>query len=312
MGERDFVEAIIDDPEDEMILLVFADWLEENGQADRAEWVRACHARMRLVPGDPGSMAVWDHMLEAWERCRPDCWNTVPLSGCYGFPDRGVMRLEASSKTAVARLGKVRWLPRAFEEGWLGWITIHLLKESVVESLMGWKEPVRQIPIHLELKGPITEEVLVRLLDIPRLVRLGVGRPALMTPSIHRLIDRQDLRSLTLQIGLNHLLYQGSRDLVTGLLDRVGQLHRLRTLTLEGPRPCPEDPAFLSRIVGMRGLKTLCLTMWGDLTIESLARLDGMASLERLNVGVFPGWPNLTIDRIREALPKLQVERAPW
>ena len=35
------VEAIRDDPDDDDLRLVFADWLEEHGQEDRAAWVRA-------------------------------------------------------------------------------------------------------------------------------------------------------------------------------------------------------------------------------------------------------------------------------
>src|SRR5437588_361311 len=43
--ERGLIDAIRDDPDDESARLVYADWLEENGQAERAEFVRLQLAR---------------------------------------------------------------------------------------------------------------------------------------------------------------------------------------------------------------------------------------------------------------------------
>jgi uncharacterized protein (TIGR02996 family) len=39
-SESSFLQAIIDDPEDDALRLVFADWLDENGQPERAEFIR--------------------------------------------------------------------------------------------------------------------------------------------------------------------------------------------------------------------------------------------------------------------------------
>src|SRR5262245_52392024 len=50
MSEEDhLLRAIAQVPEDAALRLVYADWLEEHGQAERAELVRACE-RMRSVP----------------------------------------------------------------------------------------------------------------------------------------------------------------------------------------------------------------------------------------------------------------------
>ncbi len=56
MTEREaFIEAIAADPAEDTPRLAFADWLQENGEEDRAEFVRiACELDVRLRElGDP-------------------------------------------------------------------------------------------------------------------------------------------------------------------------------------------------------------------------------------------------------------------
>lgn len=50
--EQALLQSIIDNPDDDFSRLVFADWLEENGQADRAEFIRVQVAIAR-GDGDP-------------------------------------------------------------------------------------------------------------------------------------------------------------------------------------------------------------------------------------------------------------------
>src|SRR4051794_4260536 len=47
------MHAIHDHPDDDLPRLAFADWLEEHGDADRAEFVRIQIALARLLPHDP-------------------------------------------------------------------------------------------------------------------------------------------------------------------------------------------------------------------------------------------------------------------
>ena len=312
MNERDFVNAILDDPDDELPCLVFADWLEEQGQGIRAEWVRASCERSRLVPGQPGFLGAFDREREAWNKCRPDWWNSVPLSAVSETSERGLIRLEVKSKTAVERLGTARWMPMAIEGGWLSCITVSVRNDSVARVLAAWKSPVREIPIHLRLKEPRSGEALARLKTIPRLIRLDLGVGALLTPGIESLVERPDLRTLRIKLGLNNFHFRVSRELVSELIERVGRLDRLHSLTLEGPRPIEEDPAFLSRLNAMIGLRTLTLIQWPDLTLEALERLKQMRGLRRLNLSACPDSTDEGIARVRTALADLQVQRVPW
>jgi uncharacterized protein (TIGR02996 family) len=47
-----FLQAILEDPEDAP-RLIYADWLEDNGHPERAEFIRTQVERERLAPGDP-------------------------------------------------------------------------------------------------------------------------------------------------------------------------------------------------------------------------------------------------------------------
>src|SRR4051812_3913176 len=53
MSERAFLDAIIAEPDEDAHRLVFADWLEEHGQSDRAEFIRTQCALARMPESDP-------------------------------------------------------------------------------------------------------------------------------------------------------------------------------------------------------------------------------------------------------------------
>src|SRR5262245_657448 len=54
MSERDaLLRQVIDEPDADAPRLVFADWLEEHGDGDRADFIRAQIRRAALDPDDP-------------------------------------------------------------------------------------------------------------------------------------------------------------------------------------------------------------------------------------------------------------------
>jgi uncharacterized protein (TIGR02996 family) len=84
-AEKGFLRAILDDPDDESHRLIFADWLEENGDPERAAFVRAQVAFARACRAEP-YLDDWhwraygenlddcevEPGYEAWERERVD------------------------------------------------------------------------------------------------------------------------------------------------------------------------------------------------------------------------------------------------
>jgi uncharacterized protein (TIGR02996 family) len=58
MKQDSFLDAILADPEDDTPRLVCADWLEENGDAERAEFIRTQIRLAQLPPEAPNRMAL--------------------------------------------------------------------------------------------------------------------------------------------------------------------------------------------------------------------------------------------------------------
>lgn len=67
MSERDaFIRRICENPAEDAVRLVFADWLQENGEGERAEFIRD------QIEWRAGSRDL-DLLNDNWERWFPDC-----------------------------------------------------------------------------------------------------------------------------------------------------------------------------------------------------------------------------------------------
>jgi uncharacterized protein (TIGR02996 family) len=78
--EEAFLQAVIENPEDDAPRLIFADWLEEHGQPERAEFIRVqCelarlpeqeHRRKELLAREQGLLKEhekeWTAPLSLW------------------------------------------------------------------------------------------------------------------------------------------------------------------------------------------------------------------------------------------------------
>lgn len=66
-----FIQAIREAPDDDAPRLIYADWLEEHGQADRAEFIRIQCRLARMPEADPNAASLWaraEELLRAnWE-----------------------------------------------------------------------------------------------------------------------------------------------------------------------------------------------------------------------------------------------------
>ena len=68
MSAAAFLEAILHEPDDVGHRLVFADWLEDHGEEDRAEFIRLQVGRDALHPADPRVRACLRRERELLER----------------------------------------------------------------------------------------------------------------------------------------------------------------------------------------------------------------------------------------------------
>src|SRR5262249_18628110 len=87
-AEKGFLSEIRASPEDDGVRLIYADWLQENGQPQRAEFIRVQVELARLADGDPRREALADRQ----ERVLPaprDPWRRP-------FFDSGAREVELS------------------------------------------------------------------------------------------------------------------------------------------------------------------------------------------------------------------------
>jgi len=59
--QAELLHAICDDPDDDVVRLVYADWLEEHQQAERAEFIRLQIRLHQMSPNDPEREALREH-----------------------------------------------------------------------------------------------------------------------------------------------------------------------------------------------------------------------------------------------------------
>jgi uncharacterized protein (TIGR02996 family) len=112
-NERALLAAIIANPDDDTVRLVYADFLEENGEAERAEFIRLQVELARGVkkPAQRKALERRERGLLAKNKSR---W-VAPLAKALGsgrwlgwnFRRGFVERFEIPGKTAVSRGGKV-------------------------------------------------------------------------------------------------------------------------------------------------------------------------------------------------------------
>jgi uncharacterized protein (TIGR02996 family) len=285
--EAAFLEAILDEPDEDGPRLVFADWLEENGQTDRAAWIRASCELARVGSDDPRWQSLVLQVPELFSRCKPDWW--AEPEGVTARNDGGILYLTVGSRTAVRRLGKVPWLARAQAEGWLAGVSITWSDEQLALTVATWEGDLRAVPLHVRLAPQISDVGLGIYLDWPRLTGLDAPAHALRNPAVGRLGHCAALRQLTLEFRLL------SSERVDGLMDQVVRLTGLRRLGLKGHH----------------------LREYGDRPNDGdLQRLGGLAGLRRLRLDDCSAVTEAGLATLRQALPGLVIERGvvmrPW
>jgi len=80
--EQALLAAVIAHPDEDTPRLMFADWLEENGQPERAEFIRAQIEAARFPPGDPGAKALRARVVELIKQHRKE-WKGVATRGVF-------------------------------------------------------------------------------------------------------------------------------------------------------------------------------------------------------------------------------------
>jgi uncharacterized protein (TIGR02996 family) len=161
-----FLRAIIEDPDDDALRLVYADWLEERGQAARAEFIRI-QCGLARSPGDAALKAREQELLEAHQvewlgtlRRWAVRWTfrrgflaevTVPVR-VYLHHQNSLSLLAPLARVAVD-LGEAQVPPSV-----LDWIPEAVARENIVLPL-GWRGRV----LVVATRNPADMELLIKL-----------------------------------------------------------------------------------------------------------------------------------------------------
>jgi uncharacterized protein (TIGR02996 family) len=265
--------AIRADPDDRSLRLAYADALEAEGEADRAEWIRASCDYATIKLGDPRWGAAVDRLRHALWKCQPAWWES--LKNVDQRDDRGMFRLilggERSSRAAAPykRLGKVAWLGIAYSEGWLQRIELDFCDDELIDIVAKWKEPASTIPLFVRPAPQADDATLRKILALKQLEGLSLETATVRLPAVRELASYANL--VDLKIELRNV--EGEVvDAVLGQLERLPNLRRLHLIGHDRPghgdRPNDAD---LVRFEDSKKLKRLIISSAPAVTESGIA-----------------------------------------
>src|SRR5262245_31292460 len=104
-GHQPFLRTICENPDDDAPRLVYADWLDENGDADRAEFIRL-HVQLAREPDAPGLEQRCEELFrQHWPRWVAELPDTALLWAKMEFTWGSYLPLLFDSDDRPARMG---------------------------------------------------------------------------------------------------------------------------------------------------------------------------------------------------------------
>jgi uncharacterized protein (TIGR02996 family) len=84
-----FLDAIFDHPDDDTPRLVYADWLQEHGQENYAQFIRLQCAAAREKPWSDEANRLWEEIGRVWNRLDDEWWPAMRKTWMVGWRDLG-------------------------------------------------------------------------------------------------------------------------------------------------------------------------------------------------------------------------------
>jgi uncharacterized protein (TIGR02996 family) len=309
-----FLRTIVADPDNDVPRLVYADWLDEHGQPERAEFIRVQIelARCPRTHRDYERLAERDRQLRAeWEeQWRKELPDLAGLNWCWftrGFVeeihaqlvvdrDRVPDLATARACTPLRRLHLssilMDGLATLLDHDTLDWVRDFLLNVSgCVDSLLRWlSTPAAQKleRLRFSTQGCSPADVQ-RLLSAPQLARVPALEWTWFPPNESVVQHLAPLPALA-NLQALRVSWQGRADLSlhigdlgVQMLAAVPSLPRLRELDLGSANLSPAGFAALARLPALRHLTTLELRV-NRLVFESATALAAAEPLPNLVV----------------------------
>jgi uncharacterized protein (TIGR02996 family) len=252
-----FIQAVIEAPEDDTPRLVYADWLDENGDAERAEFIRVGCALARLEYDDPRYPALFQREVDLWARNKQHWLQPVPQWAINAYmPFRRGFVAEVNSTVAYF----LRGAPTLFRVTPVQRIKFYRAKGRIAD--LAACRHLERLPglsfFHILEVGDEGTALLARSPHLARLRRLelaGGGRFHLGPGAAEALAESETLNHLIqLDLPSNRLGRDGGEALANG-----DGLPRLAQLDLSGCQIGPRAAAALLRSPKRQALATLNL-----------------------------------------------------
>jgi uncharacterized protein (TIGR02996 family) len=298
MNQQDaFLQAICENPDDDSPRLIFADWLEDHGQSERAEFIRGQIERTRLPARDPRQRDLAKRetiLLRQFART----WFPLPR----GWNRRDHLVIRRGFPEGLTHGGDVL-VAQAHLLGHWPITRLHFtdLTQDLAAKAANWSFLARIRDLNLYyLHSDRTETGISTVLEsawLANLVRLNVGSTHLGDEGVRHLAGLPHLAGLR-ELDLRHNFLTGA-----GMQDLIGSPYRkgMTTLSLCG------NPGIVASVLALLSspnwpaLSDLCLwyTSLDDDGLEQLAACPGLAKLTALNLS-----NNDVTDRGLEALAR--------
>jgi uncharacterized protein (TIGR02996 family) len=312
MNRRALLQGILDAPEDDAPRLVFADWLDDNGEPDRAEFIRAQIQSVPPAGDDPiceglrmrAAQLLARHFAE-WVREVPG-WARHEAKFVRGFV-RDVVCTAASFARRGARLfenapvqgirltkyaGLIAQVTSAPHTRLVTAVTLtaeryenRLSQEDVAAlSESAWAATLESLDLSLNWLGREEMEVLTRS-DFPRLDTLILNQNYLRQEGLRVLLDWPSLRHIR-RLGLFHNVFcTTGMGPIDEMIRQSPNLEALLDLDISDSIDPASLPA-LTHSATLRGLQSLNLS-WNKLDDSScalLARSPYLTKLQNLDL----------------------------
>jgi uncharacterized protein (TIGR02996 family) len=162
------LDALRDEPDNDRLRLVYADWLDDNGEHARAEYVRLCH-ELAAVADEDRAAALHRRRLQLFRRHKKDWGPGLPRPVLGVLEARGlVQELQTSAATFLKCADQLRQEP-------LARVRLTGAGPSHVKKLAGCAAlaDVRELAL---VGGTVNEQGMRALADSPHLGRLHTLR----------------------------------------------------------------------------------------------------------------------------------------